>query len=72
MHEMSLLRGLLARIEEIAGRSGGNRVVTVRLKLGRWPASSPSISASIFWRPHAARAPKEHAWKSKPPRSCTT
>jgi hydrogenase nickel incorporation protein HypA/HybF len=34
MHEMSLLRGLLHQIEELARRNGSNRVTVVRLKLG--------------------------------------
>jgi Zn finger protein HypA/HybF involved in hydrogenase expression len=34
MHEMSLLRGLLAQIEAAARRHGANRVRVVRLKLG--------------------------------------
>jgi hydrogenase nickel incorporation protein HypA/HybF len=34
MHEMSLLRGLLARVEEEARRHGAWRVRAVRLKLG--------------------------------------
>jgi hydrogenase nickel incorporation protein HypA/HybF len=34
MHEMSLLRGLLAQIEATALRNGAHRVSVVRLKLG--------------------------------------
>ena len=34
MHEMSLLRGLLAQIEAIARRNGADQVSVVRLKLG--------------------------------------
>jgi hydrogenase nickel incorporation protein HypA/HybF len=34
MHEMSLLRGLLAQIEATARRNGADRVSVVRLKLG--------------------------------------
>jgi hydrogenase nickel incorporation protein HypA/HybF len=34
MHEMSLLRGLLAQIDEIARKNGAKRVSVVRLKLG--------------------------------------
>ncbi len=34
MHEMSLLRGLLAQIEATARRHGAARVSVVRLKLG--------------------------------------
>ncbi len=34
MHEMSLLRGLMAQISEAARLNGGNRVSVVRLKLG--------------------------------------
>jgi hydrogenase nickel incorporation protein HypA/HybF len=34
MHEMSLLRGLLRQIEEIAGHNQARRVSVVRLKLG--------------------------------------
>ncbi|MFO0808364.1 MAG: hydrogenase maturation nickel metallochaperone HypA [Gemmataceae bacterium] len=34
MHEMSLLRGLLAQIDELARKNGAGRVCVVRLKLG--------------------------------------
>ena len=34
MHEMSLLRSLLAKIEELARENGSRRVTVVRLKLG--------------------------------------
>src|ERR1700688_4740998 len=34
MHEMSMLRGLLAKSEATARRNGANRVSVVRLKLG--------------------------------------
>lgn len=34
MHEMSLLRGLVAQIEGIARLNGAERVTVVRLKLG--------------------------------------
>jgi len=34
MHEMSLMRGLLAQIETLARENGGGRVAVVRLKLG--------------------------------------
>ncbi len=34
MHEMSLLRGLLAQIDDIARKNGAKRVIAVRLKLG--------------------------------------
>jgi hydrogenase nickel incorporation protein HypA/HybF len=34
MHEMSLLRGLLAQIDDLARKNGAKRVTAVRLKLG--------------------------------------
>jgi hydrogenase nickel incorporation protein HypA/HybF len=34
MHEMSLLRGLLAQIDDLARKNGAKRVSVVRLKLG--------------------------------------
>ena len=34
MHEMSLVRGLLRQIEDLAGRNQARRVSVVRLKLG--------------------------------------
>jgi hydrogenase nickel incorporation protein HypA/HybF len=34
MHEMSLLRGLLAQIDDLARKHGAKRVTAVRLKLG--------------------------------------
>ncbi len=34
MHELSLLRGLLGQIEQIARRHGAERVSVVRLRLG--------------------------------------
>lgn len=34
MHEMSLLRGLMGQIEQLARQHGADRVTAVRLKLG--------------------------------------
>lgn len=53
MHERSLMTGLLARLDEIAGASGSSRVVRVRVAVGALAHLSPEHLRHHF--EHAAR-----------------
>ena len=41
MHEMSLMKGLLVRLERLARESGARRIVRVRVRLGALSHFSP-------------------------------
>jgi len=42
MHELSLMRGLMRQIEDVAAREGASAVTSIRLRLGALSHFSPS------------------------------
>jgi hydrogenase nickel incorporation protein HypA/HybF len=50
MHEMSLMRGLMRQIEELAAQEGASTVTSIRLRLGALSHFSPE-----HFREHFAR-----------------
>jgi len=50
MHEMSLMRGLLRQVEELASREGASAVTSIRLRLGALSHFSPEHFREHFDR----------------------
>ena len=48
MHEQSLIRALLRQVENLAAEHSGNRVVSVRVRIGEFSGVEPELLASAY------------------------